>query len=467
MKPILPTFFCLLLCSLTAASQSFDLEPIHAGPVSYLVPGSYPVQFTLHNHNMDYMCTQFQLNWQLDNGPVQSYDVSTSEWGGLYPDYPAIFEHPVPLVITETGNYTLKIWTANPGGQPDPNPGNDLLETTVQVVDYLPERNMVLFIGTHTDCFPCGGYGEIEMYAVLEAYPEKAFIVSAHDNAGTDPYECEDAITFNDVYIWPNTGHPGFTRDLFLFPELPNIVYGIDGQLVLADRRMQYLPPADIAFENLAFDDVNDVLSGELHAHFYVNYSGQLAVNVVLTEDSIYGYQFGAPGDSLYHRHVMRDMAYGIYGSTDGIPTEISAGDEIVSLFSMPVSADFVFQQLHIAGYIQRAGNDSTANEILNAAREKLADHFEGNTNDVASRTSDPSRLFPNPASGFITITGAIDAGTAIDILDPSGRVMKRITNASINSRCEVDISDLSPGCYIARSVSGNNIIRLPFVVVR
>jgi hypothetical protein len=167
--------------------------------------------------------------------------------------------------------------------------------------------------------------------------------------------------------------------------------------------RSDYKYPIEVSVENLQMDTLTYVLSGEVHIKFYENFSGSLSVNAIITEDSIYDFQSGLP-DSIYHRHVMRDMLEGLYGKTGIIPATVSSGEEFIYSFSQSVSPDFNEKQLEVLGYVQHYSEDSMKCDILNADRQKVT-NFGSITSAAAPANQELSaEIFPNPFDADLTL---------------------------------------------------------------
>ncbi|MBL7943963.1 MAG: Omp28-related outer membrane protein [Flavobacteriales bacterium] len=451
MKPGKRSIFIMSLAyivSVTINGQTdFDINPTNAGPVRFLTPGSYDLTFYARNNDINYPVTYFTACWQLDDGPVNCCNVSSAEmlmYDMLYPVYFAEpFMHCVPLEIGATGTYQLKYWTSDPEGNPDTNPSNDTLVTTIRVVDTLPARNMVMFEGTHQDCFPCGGMGEEQLNLILNTYPETVSMVSVHADIATDVLNFDEGVMFNDTFIFAFSGHPTFLFDLFTFPFYadPVSMFYWD-QTEAVEWREAYPSPVALSFENVQYDA--ETISGDVRCTFYADMDESLSVNVLLTEDSIWGYQNGYPlGDSLYHRFTLWDFSAGIWGDNTVFPESINEGDEFVYSFELPVSETFNLDQLYLLAYVQHFSGEAIDSEIYNSAEIRLADQTVG-VPETAERTL---KLFPNPSDDQLYIQ-ADDDVSSITFYNAQGQVFQLPAKKRLAGWSEIQVKELPAGIY-------------------
>ena len=178
MNKALPIIF-LLLSFYCQAQSSFDLDVVDAGPFNYVTPGTYPVYITAKNLNIDYPVTTLKAHWMIDGGNIHSCTINDFLiFDVIYPGFLERFTHTDSITLTTTGNYTLKVWTSMPEGNPDPDPSNDTAFLTIHVVDYLPQKKVILYYGTHLQCTPCGTYGEAAVEEVLDSFPETVYSTS-------------------------------------------------------------------------------------------------------------------------------------------------------------------------------------------------------------------------------------------------------------------------------------------------
>ncbi|MBS1538372.1 MAG: T9SS type A sorting domain-containing protein, partial [Bacteroidetes bacterium] len=95
-------------------------------------------------------------------------------------------------------------------------------------------------------------------------------------------------------------------------------------------------------------------------------------------------------------------------------------------------------------------------NKVVTGLKEKI-----GSTNNDI-------RLFPNPASGVLTVEfGRSHYFTSIEIIDGSGRILQTSPLESTAGRKNIDISMLTSGSYICRLREQSDVVSRPFVIQR
>ena len=77
-------------------------------------------------------------------------------------------------------------------------------------------------------------------------------------------------------------------------------------------------------------------------------------------------------------------------------------------------------------------------------------------TNDIAEESSDEFTIFPNPTNGNVVISLFSDDQCRLNVYDSQGQLV--FENPSISNGEEVNLSDYSPGVYIFRVYTSNQI---------
>ncbi len=477
-KLLLHVTFMSVACILSPlyTQVPVDIEVIDAGPLSYVTPGTYAVIPTVINNDIDYSISDLNANWQLDGGDIHSCLIGDFMLGyaDLYPTFKSRIVVEDSVTFTTTGIHTLKIWTDTPGGYPDTNPSNDTSWLTVHVCDSLPEKNVLIWYGTHIDCFPCGGYGENMIDSIDSFYPDNTFMIRVHDEDG-DPFVCDESTDINNIYIWPFSGHPSFVFDQFEFPYFHDMVpfelYSI--QWIGAEWRMDYRSPVAVTVSDVEIDSISKILTAEIHATFYADYEGPLTMNAILIEDSLYGYQAGYPGSYMYHTQVMRSMSNGVEGAGGIIPVSASAGETYTLTISEALDTAWDQSQLYLVGDVAIDAADPLQRNILNSTRVKIDELKEdSDTTQTALHEIKPESqllIHPNPADHEITINMDLNAFNAYDpelqllIYAADGRLVSgesaqfSVSNEQLSYH--FNASDLPDGIYLAEILSTQSVI--------
>lgn len=114
-----------------------------------------------------------------------------------------------------------------------------------------------------------------------------------------------------------------------------------------------------------------------------------------------------------------------------------------IGLTTIPVQAN-----LH---HYEMFDNDPFIGENVYRLRIKTKDNstIYSVQKRIVIKITNPFTVFPNPARDKITLTGKLDAGTWIKLMDINGKIVKQIrTNTSLHS-LEIELPSSSPGIYI------------------
>lgn len=99
-----------------------------SSPFVYDYLGSKIIAGTYFNYGSA-MVTSFDLNYQIDNDPIQTTQVSGINIQNFEA---ATFSHPTAWNAT-IGDYLLKVWITNINGNPDMNNNNDTLQVNIEI----------------------------------------------------------------------------------------------------------------------------------------------------------------------------------------------------------------------------------------------------------------------------------------------------------------------------------------------
>ena len=97
----------------------------------------------IFRNNGDNLITTAQISYRIDNGTVSNFN-----WNGLL-QANSQTQLILPALTTTAGNHTFKIWTSNPNGALDSNPGND---TITVAFNHDPTKTHTV-LSLNTDCF--------------------------------------------------------------------------------------------------------------------------------------------------------------------------------------------------------------------------------------------------------------------------------------------------------------------------
>ncbi|NBP75269.1 MAG: T9SS C-terminal target domain-containing protein, partial [Crocinitomicaceae bacterium] len=106
----------------------------------------------------------------------------------------------------------------------------------------------------------------------------------------------------------------------------------------------------------------------------------------------------------------------------------------------------FTAQIYTVSGTYQFLDLNNCVLEILNLSL----------TNDIAEESSNAFTIFPNPTNGNVVISLFSDDQCRLNVYDSQGQLV--FENPSISNGEEVNLSDYSPGVYIFRVYTSNQI---------
>jgi hypothetical protein len=392
--------------------------------------------------------TNCNIGWQLDNGPATSVTKSAMdiEWGpkgGLFKD-PAF-----KVTFPAAGTYKFKAWVKLIAPV-DNNAANDTLTLTVNVMPYLPKKNVVLEVYKHQGCGPCYPAAEYNdtfikknnAYSVVSIYTDKK-----------DALYNEDGATFNNHF---NYAHPAPLIDRFLFPHRDKVemsyTTGPKGyELRGYGIRELYYEPVQVWFKKVKYNTTTRELKVTVGAGFFDNLNGDYRFNLYVTEDDIKGFQSDAPDPNNYiHKHVLRAMLGGPWGKAGSLPTTIKQNDSKEYEFTYTIPATYKTEKMHLIAMVQQYTTDDTKIRILNSETRTFAQAVSvTDTEPVLSTIS----VYPNPAKDRITVTLPGKQNYSLQIVDMNGKVC--ITQQSAGNT-EINVQELAVGNYILYADDGS-----------
>lgn len=453
MKPSFYLLSLLLLFSFPGISQS-DIAAFDDRPLEYARPGIHRIKAAIYNNGNTFLQST-TASWQLDNGPVHSAVINT--WlmylSGVVGGGKNLYVHPDMLTLPSAGNYQFRIWYDAPNGGTDLDRSNDTLEYTIHCLDDLPEKRVLIHYHTHTICGPC--YDEGEEYANhIDQDPSAASGVSIHD-APNDPFTIADGSIVDNYYA---PAHPYIVFDRFWFPYFnsyePLGAYTFTtswGQPVW--DREEYGVPVEVSISSRNWDPLTRNLTFTVQARFVADYSGdEFRFNAYLTEDSIFGYQAGAPVPSqYYHRFVLREMMDGPWGVNGGIPNVVNAGAVYSRNYSYTLPSDWLAQEMHIIGLLIDHDANSTNRTVINHHEVDLFEPLVA----VQEKVQSEMKLWPNPTSGGFNLSmEELAAGKlSVEVFSSSGALVVRQSVDWIGGDLlrQYDASLWAPGIYFVR----------------
>lgn len=430
------TLIFLSLSVISLPTFGYDLKIISTDHHHYQTPGTYDSKMSFQNvgtTNIQF----FQLKWSLNDVILDSLEIDILDtWNyTLQPSnsvsssfFPLTIQQSLPLLIE--GEYNFKIWINTVHGSQDLDLSNDTIGYMIHVVDYLPIKHVLLEKYSHTYCGPCYD-GDLSVIDLLTNY-DNLSVVAVH-NASNDPFSFPDGTILDNFFA---DAHPEFVFDRYLYP--PNPGFGSmvwNGNSNDLNKRKNNQEGLEVNIIHQTYDYVTRDLTVTLEADFYANYYDTIAFNLYVLEDSLIGYQAGAPDpNNYYHMHVARSILGGPFGTTITAPT--LDGNTLEYTFNYNLPSNFNENNIHVLGFIQR--KNGAVIDVVNSTDEiKIQEEYSY----LDELTKVTLNVYPNPFENELNIESDFPI-FGVYLYNMTGNViMEGTTN-------KIDISNLSNGIF-------------------
>lgn len=435
--------------------QTWDLSVQELNLSQTLAAGQHNVSGTIRNYGSSAVAS-LTVNYQLDNGPIQSSSGNTltlTANGGSY-----AFNHSIPINLPTAGQfYTLRVWADNLNGNNDGNNTNDTLEIDlITVLGNSVPKSFLIEKVTGTWCGYCPA-GDLGIDTAMAAYPGQIVVSSIHTgdamDAGTD-YQSFYKVSGVPT-SWVDRSGQSFNSDPKIYPT------GLKGDIT---SRINQIAPVGVQVFS-QFDASTRQVSGTIVANFVDYALGDLRMVVLVTEDGIVADQanfFGGDPNHPYgnspnpipgyiHNHTLREIPLGEFGSSGIIPSVVNPNTSFSENFSFTVPTSWDVNELHMVGLVMNYSSDYRKQSVLNASENSF-------DNGVAAPASIEETRFvgvsPNPASGLgvarVEFAKATEA--SFDLYNAFGQHVQHLSHARYMPGAHhvyFDASTLAEGVYL------------------
>ena len=291
----------------------------------------------------------FDLNWQANDGMIytQTYNIPFPSKGVT------TFTHETQWT-PPPGVHTLKVWASNLNGSSDDNPGNDILETSFNVLMQVPIRTVLSEHFTNASCPPCAAQNPA-FDALMDANIDQVAPIKYHTSwPGFDPMYQENSADANArVSYYGIGGVPRVVLDGGQYTGAPSGAN--QGTIdVLSNISSGIIITVD---ETKTGNTVN--IEAEIEALIPIN-SSSLRVHIVAVEKEVnYSSSPGSNGEKDFP-YVMRKMLPSSNGTTIASMSANSTSTVNVS-YTLPNFVDanemrtIVFVQDHSTGFVYQS----------------------------------------------------------------------------------------------------------------
>jgi len=431
--------------NLNAGVVSIDMEP-------FILQGNIIPKATIKNYGLQ--TVSFPVTCTInDNGYTSTKSVSDL---ALLEEVQVLFDTWSP----EPGIYDMEVTTQLTG---DEVPANDILNTTLGIVEYIPPKMVVGEEGTGTWCGWCV-MGIVYMDSMQMKYPETWIGIAVHNG---DPMTVDEY----DAGIGPliEYSYPGALADRAIYtdPSYLEAAYL---------ERMSKIAPAGITIVNKTFNSTTGELSFTLTSDFVAQVSGY-RFNAVLVENNVTGtgpgwdqanYYSGGmfgpmggfenlpdpvPAEDMVYQDVARALLGGFWGVEGSLPETVYAGETHSYEFTTSISDEWDISNIEIVGILI----DYNDAEIANGTKAELITGINDN-----SKMTDVT-VFPNPTKDKLNIRGDI-RNAKLYIYDLTGNVVMKKENVTDGS--SVNLSEIKAGIYMVRIVENEKVFNTKIGIV-
>ncbi len=443
--------------------------------------------------------TSLTMNYKIDAAAAVTdakTSLSIAASGGTYS-----FTHATPFTnLTPGVMHSIKIWASNINGAADANNANDTLTYSFFVNLGTPATKYVLLEeATGGWCGYCPD-GHLKMRDILAGNPD--VIGVTHHNA--DGMINTESDILNTTYA---AGYPsGYINRTVSGTAVGQSRSSWDASVATAKT---VASPVNVTITNKSYNATTKQLSFTVNANFVDYAAGDIRLGAMIVEDNVRGndvhntwtqHNYYAPtgggaggtGHELYnepewmvgyyHRHVVRAIPSGAFGTAGVIPTSVAptgtyskaytwvvpAATKVTYTTSTPTKNDLwstiggwgmnKLNEISIVGFVANYNTDVNKRQILNAKLESF--WSTGVDTKIIDLDHISADVYPNPSNGDtkvqFTLTQTSDVN--VKLVNALGQEMKAFNENNMeagNHEVSFDVSDLATGVYFA-IVSGN-----------
>lgn len=416
----------------------------------------------------------FSLNYQVDNGPVQTQNVTGLN---VASNQTYSFTHSTNWTPSVAGSYTITVWATSPNGMQDADPTNDTMFKVVNIFDTIVEKTVVIEQATGAWCQYCPD-GSVVLAGILANNPGKTIGVAIHNGDGM---AFTDGNTVNSAYA---QGYPNGYVDRVLFSDQPAVGMSRSVWAAKTAERLNDIVP--LLVTGTATYGPGKVITIEMSAKFYSAASGDFRVNAYIVEDSVTGtgsaynqvnyyntvaghpyYGAGNPIVGYKHRHVLRAMLGGPWGTSGVIPATVNKNDVFNKQYTYTVPAGFNPNRLKVVFLVQKYNADPNQRPILNAAEYHL-----GYVDAIEEQqlNGDLAALYPNPSEQVTNIEFMLvkSCNVRMEVLNLLGESVSSVDLGTLpvgEHLHQVDVTSLPAGVYILKADFGGTSRTMKFTV--
>ncbi len=416
-----------------------SLELTYASIKPYVPANSQiPVYFKVTNYGVETI-DSFQIHYTVNSGDTVTQTITQ----------PLLFAQSYQSSFTRMFSdsidtlHIIKVWVDNLNGQDDLYNADDTVIKKTSTFSQAYDHKLLIEHFTQASCNPCA-----QQNPALNS-----IVANNHDKV---------------VHIAYHTSWPGYDPMYEFNPEESDArvkFYGITGVPAVVVNGKDYLSPGDVSqpyidnnFTRDAFISVtpdmyhirNDYyITVKLTPSTYIH--SPLYIYTVWIEDLHYDRPPGTNGETDFP-DVMRKMFPDANGK---VIDSLDKGDTLTLefVYNKPDEVDIHTSQLVV--FVQ----DVNTKEVF-VAEEFPVISMTG-VNSLSDKTI---KVFPDPATDYITVPLDKFAAAQFEIYDINGKLVKKKTLRT--DKAVINVKDLTPGTYLIMVKTGSEVYHTRFVKI-
>ena len=447
---------------------------IDVGSDKYLKLNNAPYTISGNMRNLgSALLSSYDLVYQINNDAPVVDNVTGKAIGTFSND---TYSHSTTWNPTAAGDYTIKVWVANPNGGSDPDMSDDTVSTSVTVVDTFIQRKPLYEVFTSSTCGPCRP-GNENFHNVVAGKDDEYVAVKYQQNfpGSGDPYATNETVNRRNAYGvnsiprmeldggWDQNAS-SFTAALHnQYRDVPSFLnirstYDVDttgAKVVTINTEIDVVADIDpalyrlftVIIEGTTFENVKsngesefiDVVKKMLPNEQGEIITDPMTAGATITKSTSHTFpgSFRLPADGQTANRINHATEHSVEGFTD----------------------------LKVAVWVQRTGTD----EVLQATwAENLSDYTSTKEVEAADMSV---TVYPNPARDFVQVAYNLDNNQEIEIslINSMGAVIEHsATSASMGGNAAtIDTEGLSNGVYFINVKSGEENVTKKFMIAR
>lgn len=434
----------------------------------------------------------FDLNYMVDGGTVQTEHITGMN---IRTNAKYSFTHGTPWNAAGAGNiHTVTVWASSLNGNNDDNPVNDSVKFNVFVNNGIAASKKALIEEFSTA--PCGFCvdGLYITQTILNTYPN-AVGFTHHAGYQTDSMTIPESKTYESIM---GTGAPMAAIDRVKWPGEANLCVSRSNNSWVNKMvtQMNEVTPVNVNIST-NYNTGSRILDITVTAKFVdYTYPGDLRLNAFVIEDSVTGngdgydqhnyYSHEAPGGAyggtshpfyplpyiitgFVHRHVIRAMPSGLWGTAGIIPNAPALNENYSMTYHYTIPPTYKVKDISVIAFVSYFTADYSKLRILNT--QEMHEATLGTPEKPV--TDEPIfRVFPNPASGIVNVSFVLQkkAPVSLKVINNLGQVVAT-TSETVYSEGFHNITlctfHLPSGYYNVILQNGNTCSASGMVVVK